>query len=137
MLAASDQGLVRVVVSDGFLTASDQSDGPFTVGNNPPFVYLAAPRVDPIFVDGQVIRFEATALDPEEGQLTDNSLQWTSSIDGPFGEGEAFTLLADDLSAGSHVVTVTAMDGNGSSADAFTNIWVGIGDTIFDNSFEQ
>jgi formylglycine-generating enzyme required for sulfatase activity len=48
--------------------------------------------------------------DYEDGTLTGNSLLWNSNIDGEIGNGES--LKKDDLSIGTHIITLTATDNN-------------------------
>jgi hypothetical protein len=124
-LNATNKGLVRVIASDGFNTATDESDGVFTVVNNAPYVVMFQPKANAIFDANQLIFFQASALDREDGQLSGGSLQWSSSADGSLGQGKLLTRDSNSLSQGYHLITVTATDSNGLTDTASVNIWIG------------
>lgn len=117
-LAGSANALVRVMVSDGFHQASDVSNGVFSVADNLPMVLITSPHPTLSFWTGQLINFEAVASDPEDGPLTGASLQWTSDIDGAFGEGESLEISAASLTPGLHMVTLTGTDSNAGQSSA-------------------
>jgi PKD repeat protein len=79
--------------------------------NRSPTVTIVSPADGTGFTLGASISFAGTATDPEDGPLSDGSLAWASSLDGPIGTGLAFSV--DDLSAGSHIVRLTATDAEG------------------------
>src|SRR5439155_3357574 len=56
----------------------------------------------------------AAASDTEDGDLG-SAVAWTSSLDGPLGEG---AMLAVGLRSGTHTITATATDGGGKTAEA-------------------
>ncbi|MGH9368943.1 MAG: hypothetical protein ACRD3M_14860, partial [Thermoanaerobaculia bacterium] len=115
-LPASTQGRLRVHASDGFLTAFDTSNGTFTVANNPPFVSLGDPDDGRLYVGDQLVFFDALSFDPEDGNLANSRFSWTSSLDGPLGTDNNFSRKASTLSPGTHLITVTATDGQGAQA---------------------
>ncbi|HUT30057.1 MAG TPA: hypothetical protein VMX13_09720 [Sedimentisphaerales bacterium] len=123
-LKATNSALIRVIASDGFNTAVDESDGLFTVVNNPPDVVLFTPKENTLFLANQLIFFEAGALDREDGQLAATSLQWYSDVDGPLGTGKIVVRDANEFSEGYHRITVTATDSGGLSDTASVRIWV-------------
>lgn len=133
-LAATAQGLVRVLASDGLLTAADQSDAVFAVANNPPQVAILRSRL-PAFSGNQRLVLEATAHDTEDGMLAPGRLAWSSSLDGALGSGTELELLVSALSPGVHQLTVTASDLAGATATASTRLWI---DTpaVFADGFE-
>lgn len=76
--------------------------------NMPPEVTISTPSDGAIFVEGDSILFTGTAIDPEDGPLADRSLIWVSGIDGVLGPGH--TVTRDDLSPGTHAITLSATD---------------------------
>ncbi len=117
-LLASGSGLFRVDASDGIHTASDSSNGFFTVPNHPPAVMIFVPESDVTIAVSQTLALEAFAYDPDSG-LVDEGLAWSSSLDGPLGQGAQLSTAA--LSPGVHLITAQADDGQGGvAADSVT-----------------
>jgi hypothetical protein len=123
-LKGTANGLVRVIATDGFLSAEDQSDGVFSVGNHAPFLILLSPSEGQLFIGGRQVEFEAVGRDLEDGELTGANLVWSSNIDGTLGSGNALLKGSNDLSDGDHTITVTARDRAGLSTSASVRIRV-------------
>ena len=106
---------LRVVVHDGWRRDVATST-PIAVPTRAPDVILeeASDRI----VAGQVAEFRAFAVDPDDGVLDGAVLAWRSDLDGPLDAGDNLTVLADDLTAGTHTISVTATDTDGESATA-------------------
>jgi uncharacterized repeat protein (TIGR01451 family)/CSLREA domain-containing protein len=124
-LTGTTNGLIRVIASDGFLNATDQSDAVFSVANHPPSVLMLSPSPDESFVGNQQMVFEAFARDIEDGRLSGTSLQWSSSLDGVLGSGKLLLTRADQLSEGTHTIAVTATDA--ASLASTTSVQIGVG----------
>lgn len=120
----SKNALIRVTASDGFNTATDESDAVFTVGNNRPEVFIIPPSEGEMFFGNSPIFFKAFAFDREDGELSGASLQWNSNLDGPLGSGKEIDFQADQLSESTHLVRVLATDGNGLTSTASVQIVV-------------
>lgn len=73
-----------------------------------PTVRITSPQDGATFETGETITFTCTARDIEDGELSGDSIAWTSAIDGPLGTGNEFN--TDELSPGAHTITVTATD---------------------------
>lgn len=116
-LPGTAMGLVRVQSSDGFNVEVDVSDG-FVVTDRTPAVTIASPMDSDEYFGVQPVFFEGTALDPEDGDLMDGSLVWTSDLDGLIGTGLQFVLSAEDLTPGQHIVTLSATDSAGNVGTA-------------------
>ena len=89
--------------------------------NDPPSVSLTSPTDGATFNSGDLILFDATASDTEDGNVT-GDLVWTSSIDGQIGTGGSFSAT---LSDGNHTITASVMDSGGKSASSSVDITVG------------
>lgn len=87
------------------------------VVNAAPVVAITSPAPGTTVGAGVPVDFSATATD-EDGDLAAN-LTWTSSIDGAIGGGASF---ATTLSAGSHDISASVMNGQGSSGSDQTTI---------------
>lgn len=100
------------------LAASCGDDGPVEPEENrAPTATISAPATGASFVTGEEIGFEGSGEDPEDGALRGGALVWTSDLDGEIGTGTSFT--RSDLTAGEHIITLTATDSEGASgADA-------------------
>jgi hypothetical protein len=122
LLAGSDQARVRVVASDGLLTAQDASDELFTVALKPPQVAVDWPADGSSFKPGEVVMFSGYAWDPEDGPLPDASLTWESDRDGFLGAGDEVAV--STLSSGRHVITLSATDSEDQVGTATVNIFV-------------
>ncbi len=121
-LTGSDQGLIRVMASDGTQTTSDVSDGTFTIPNSPPMPVIQSPGdLAVVPVNGRVSLI-ASGTDREDGVLPPESLTWESSIDGFLGTGNHLEVI--HLSPGNHVLTLTAEDSQGATAQAHVRMVV-------------
>ncbi len=128
-LTATTDGRFRVIVSDGFNSASALS-GRFTVENAPPQVQANLPVVGDLFIGAEAVNFTAAVSDPDE-TIPDAQVSWSSDRDGAIGTGRSFSLQASALSVNAnpyeivtHIVTVTATDGQGEMASAFVPVRV-------------
>ena len=90
-------------------------------GNTRPTALITSPSDGSTFPSSSSIRFTGTGLDGEDGQLSGNSLVWTSSINGQIGIGSP---LDASLSVGDHVITLKAKDSGGAFDTASINVSV-------------
>jgi len=81
--------------------------------NSPPTATITSPSGGTTFTQGREISFIGAGTDPEDGQLTGNSLIWTSDKDGQIGTGQSFT--KSNLSVNTHTITLTAKDSEGAT----------------------
>jgi hypothetical protein len=120
LLVGSTKARVRVRATDGVNTTEADSSGTFTVPDNPPLVTILGTA------NGQVVArqgavFSGVAYDPTDGILPAGSLHWTSDRDGSLGNGRRLEPTGP-LSAGAHVITLTATNSRGGSATAHVNV---------------
>lgn len=114
-------GRIRVLASDGFYTAEDTSDQPFTVGDKAPSALILAPAAGRTFNNRAAVALLGTATDLEDGALGGGALAWASSLDGPLGTGRTLEI---NLSPGVHTLTLTATDRGGLTAAASVQVTV-------------
>ena len=125
LLPGGQSSQMRVVASDGFDGAS--ADSPvFFVATHPPQVEILSPMESEVFYPGQLVVLEGSAYDVEDGLLTGDRLQWSSSLDGPLGTG-TFTSTVD-LSTGQHVITLLATDWDAEQSQTQRTITIAAGD---------
>ncbi|MDY7033871.1 MAG: hypothetical protein SVY10_18405, partial [Thermodesulfobacteriota bacterium] len=89
---------------------------------------ISDPSEGSIHAEGDIIAFDGSGVDNEDGILTGSSLVWNSSIDGQIGEGTFFT--TSDLSTGTHIITLTVTDSGGATGQDSINITVEQGDSV-------
>lgn len=111
-LPGSTNARIRLLATDGFHTAQDDSDKPFTVAGKPPQPFILQPRENDQGVAGQSLQFVGEAKDLEDGALPEAALRWTLG-DQLLGTGR---LVVVRLLEGSYEVTLTATDSAGNEA---------------------
>jgi len=110
ILPATDQGLFRVIASDGFNQAQDDSNTVFTVANSGPTIRILAPGEGRLYFAGERLNLRASAYDTEDGSLDGASIAWSSDLDGALGTGTMLQVEAMTLTLGDHLLTATATD---------------------------
>ncbi|GIV58689.1 MAG: hypothetical protein KatS3mg042_1602 [Rhodothermaceae bacterium] len=90
-------------------------------GGGTPVVSITMPADGATFNSGDLITFEGTATDAEDGDLT-AAMTWTSSIDGTIGSGGMFDAV---LSDGVHTITASATDADGNTGMDQITVTVG------------
>jgi hypothetical protein len=117
---AGGTAILRVVASDGANTGAASSP-PFEVARKPPQPHIIAPGDGEHVQYGQLVTFTGEAFDPEDGTIPEDALVW-SLPQGVAGTGAELPL--DGLPVGAHVVTLTATDSDGQTAEAQVTIVV-------------
>ena len=113
-LTGSTTASVEVQTTDG-LNVTTARSGTFTVAGSPPTVDISSPTDGEAFYSGvQQIVLEATAQDNEDGAL-DQAVTWTSDVDGAVLTGPSGSIGADTLSEGTHVLTASVTDSDGTT----------------------
>ncbi|MBW1870538.1 MAG: hypothetical protein JRJ19_00645, partial [Deltaproteobacteria bacterium] len=79
--------------------------------NLPPVAEILAPGEGFQFDQGSQVNLNGQATDPEEGVLSSSALTWTSNVNGMLGNGQQLTV--SNLTLGEHLLTLTALDGQG------------------------
>ncbi len=122
-ISGSDMALIRVYASDGFNIGFDESDQ-FFLTDGPPLLHVLSPNDGDSFSGVQNIYFSATAQDVEDGILSDDSVSWTSDVDGLLGTGKNLIVSATMLSEANHAITAKIMDSAGNQVTQTVNIAV-------------
>jgi hypothetical protein len=125
-LGGTTNGLMRVIVNDGFNSGSATSAA-FSIAPQPPSAAISAPTGQSV-LEGERVLLRGIGFDPAAGTLAGNALSWRSSRDGALGTGDDLSAL---LSVGTHVITLTARNAASLSASATATVTV-LGDYDFD-----
>ncbi|MBI5566646.1 MAG: hypothetical protein HY870_17225, partial [Chloroflexi bacterium] len=123
LLAGTTQGKFRVWVSDGVNTATDVTDGVFTVPNKAPQINAVLPVSGTTYVLSQTISFEAEVYDIEDGVPPDDHITWESDLDGVLGTGALLQI--DTLSIGTHTITLSVRDNQNTFTTTTLTVIVG------------
>lgn len=90
------------------------------LANGLPSVTISAPNAGFEALEGTEVTFVGEATDAEDGALTGDALNWSSSLDGDLGTGG--TVSTTSLSLGDHVVTLSASDAQGQTGSASVSL---------------
>lgn len=104
----------RVIAGDGLRSGEATSD-PIALDNLAPVVTIRRPFDGQLFTGVQQAVMEAAAFDREDGELPDAQVEWSSDLDGPLAVGNPATVRADQLSEGTHQLTVVGTDADGAT----------------------
>lgn len=106
LIPGMTQARALVLTTDGLRTTRELSD-PFVIPPKLPFAHILHPATDVTVLDGEAVKFVATAFDPDDGPLNGRSLQWL--VNGQAEQtGRWFTTA--DLPPGVHEVMLVASD---------------------------
>ncbi|MCX6030273.1 MAG: DNRLRE domain-containing protein [Chloroflexi bacterium] len=121
LAGSNGQALVRVIASDGLLTASDTSDAAFSIGKHAPQVTILTAD-GAVFDPAQPVVLRGAAFDLEDGRLAADALRWRLEPLGEMGTGEILELFAMPRAA--YRVTLEATDSDGQIGSASITISV-------------
>jgi hypothetical protein len=120
IMGSTTGGLIRVIATDGYNTATATSR-PFTVTNRLPTPYITAPTAGKTFMAGEPVILRGGALDAETGTITNDLMQWSIN-DRPVGAGAE--QLIDGLAPGVYTATLTVRDPAGQQQTAHSTFTV-------------
>ncbi len=121
-LPGGTSAYVRVLASDGVNTGQVDA-GPFSVSGKAPTALINAPADGATFAPGANVLFVGDGFDLEDGSLPDSRLVWSSDRDGDLGAGR--TVERNNLSPGTHHITLTVGDSAGNQATAAITVAIG------------
>ncbi len=89
--------------------------------NTQPEVSIQKPFLNHTYLTNTEIEMTCTATDEEDGELSETSVSWSSSIDGDLGSGTEITAT---LSPGNHTIIATASDSE--AANGFDTTYIDV-----------
>jgi hypothetical protein len=99
-----NNGLIKVVASDGFNADEDESDGFISVGGKPPLAIILNPSLGQEFLQCERLHLRGVVKDPEERLIW---TQWT--IDGEPVSADIIDHI-DPLPPGEHSIVLSTLD---------------------------
>jgi hypothetical protein len=123
-LPGGNHARIRVIAYDGVLFGEAES-AEFVVPFRKPDVKINELPWGTVYSSGDDVLLTADVYDPQDGALPEDRIRWTSDIAGELGYGAE--LIAENLPAGVHTITVTATNSAGLSASAVVSVTVGTG----------
>jgi len=121
-LMASADGLIEVIANNGAQTVRE----PLRIGvvaDKAPIVGISGITQTIQLKLGEPLVLAGTAIDLEDGTLSEDKLTWSSSILGPLGTGYNL-ILPQGLDAGEHIITLGATDSAGNTAETTIQVVV-------------
>ena len=119
-LAGSANALFRVIAHDGFYTAQANTAS-FAMSNKAPQPFILDPADEIHIQYGQLINFNGGALDIQDQFVADSGLSWYN--DG-IGMGTGAQVSSDTLEVGPNIISLTAINSLGVSAEVSITVIV-------------
>jgi hypothetical protein len=113
---ASSQAKFLIEASDGYNTTVYTTTS-FVIPQNPPAVYIVSPTPYNTLVAGVPFQLAGLAYDFTGTSLSEDTLTWSSDLDGTLGHGEQLSVT---LSVGVHTITLEAVAGGQTGNDSTT-----------------
>jgi hypothetical protein len=121
LLPGGDRCLFQVVASSGIRTSVTETEL-FKAPMKPRIASILSPDPGTEVTEGSQVVLRGGAYSPDFGLGEMEDAVWSSNLDGFLGRG--FELVAEQLSAGFHTITVTVPDGVGGTTTAHVSIRV-------------
>jgi hypothetical protein len=119
-LPGGERAFIRVIATDGFHTAQDDSNEPFEVMPGPPQIVILKPADKSLFEPGTMIHFLGRAMDNEDASIPEESFVWSYG-NTVFATGKN---VHASLPKGRHFITLTVYDSHDMSGSASVEIQV-------------
>ena len=121
-LPGSDAGRTRILISAGW--SGGVVDGPaLEIPNKPPILIVQLPLDGAAYATNELVEMAATALDPEDRNLSD-LIHWSSSLDGALGVGSSVGTWS--LRPGEHEISAAITDSDGLTTGTTATIFVSV-----------
>jgi hypothetical protein len=131
--AAGNQGKVRVIITDGFNTTQDDSDGIFVKANSTPIASIIAPAAGAQAPVNTPIPLQGSGFDAEDANLPDTAFIWSytpASGGSPMAIGVGHNTSAS-LPEGEYVIMLTVTDSVNASGASQVYVNVSNGYRLF------
>jgi len=112
----------RVVATDGLNTGLDETDEAISIPNQAPLATILNPPQGGIFEPGSLVVLQGMGIDFEDGTLPDESLVWSSDVQGGLGIGPSVGL--NNLVPGKHEITLDTVDSLGIHSNTSVTITI-------------
>ncbi|MDF1799754.1 MAG: hypothetical protein P1V81_11305 [Planctomycetota bacterium] len=115
---------IELLASDGLNTTRDRQPiaAPKFLMGAVPTTYILTPDNNTTFQKGATVVLHSSGWDLEDRGLTGASITWSSDLDGAIGTGRVTSV--SDLSVGTHVLTVSAVDSGSQLATDTTTVTI-------------
>jgi uncharacterized repeat protein (TIGR01451 family) len=113
---------LRLIVSDGYNRTIATHPTPILVADKAPVIATTEPADGAHFAASAAVRLAASAIDPEDGSLSE--VHWSHPTLGELGIGEDLELPAGTLPTGTHNLAATVTDSGGHTARAELEITI-------------
>lgn len=121
-MAGTDNGLFRIIATDGINIGYGDS-AQVKIPNKAPVPLISEPGANRVFLPGQLVVLQGSALDLEDGRLDEGKLNWSSDKQGALGTGAS--LPTNTLQPGEHQITLNVADSQGATASTTVKLLVG------------
>ena len=113
--SGTNEGIFKVVATDGFNTGEDTTDGFITVESHPPVAAIISPTSGEAILQSHTLQLRGAGSDLEDGEVDEASMEWTSDLDGPVGGWRGPRDRRSDV-GGLHEIVLKVYDSQGNSA---------------------
>jgi hypothetical protein len=113
LLPASANGEIKIRATDGLNTTVETVTGLQVGPDKPPRAFIVAPPNGANYLAGVLPILVGSAHDPEDGELPEASMTWTSNLTGLLGTGAELEVT---LTPGIHTITLDVVDSAGNHA---------------------
>ena len=121
-MAGTDNALFRIIATDGVNIGYGDS-ALVKIPNKAPIPLISEPGANRVFIPGQLVVLQGSALDLEDGRLGEEKLNWSSDKQGALGTGAS--LPTNTLQPGEHVITLSVADSQAATASTTVKLLIG------------
>jgi len=123
LLAKSNQGKLRLWVTDGLNNSQADSSGVFNVPNHAPVANILAPVADGFIPSSSQTLLQGQAIDVEDASIQSDNFLWTLDGSQTLGIGSSVQVV---LPNGVHTLTLTVLDNDGAAGSMSIRVFVNL-----------